>query len=110
MKFNIKRFLMCVFLLCAAVFYIYPQIETKEYSDIKECEDGKETIVIKSNVRNAVVTLNGEYQGRTTLVIENLFPNYYNIIVSKSGYVSEENLVEVKKGYTIEYYFDLKKE
>ena len=57
-----KRFLTGMVFLCGIAFSIHSQMETKEYSAIKECEQGKEQIVIKSTPEKALVYINNEYR------------------------------------------------
>ncbi len=103
-----KRFLTGMVFLCGIAFSIHSQMETKEYSAIKECEQGKEQIVIKSTPEKALVYINNEYQGKTPLVIENLSPNYYNVSLRKKNYSDAVALIEVRPGYVVEYYFEMK--
>lgn len=101
---------MFVFLIYFVVnFYGFSQIETKDYYSIKECNENFELLIITCDVPDVNIYLNGEYQGKSNLIIENLFPNLYEITVEKKGFKTQNEIIKVKRGYIIEYYFEMEK-
>jgi len=65
---------------------------------------------IESNVKDADVLLNGTFRGRTDIVLENLKPGKYSIIVKKDGYKSYERTITLKPGrkLSLQVYFEHK--
>lgn len=66
-------------------------------------------ILIRSNVQNASVFLNGIYQGRTPLTINNLVPGIYDLVLEKEGYTSQYFFLNVYRGQQLTYYIQLEK-
>lgn len=85
-----------------------------EFEKEAEPELQKETekttsIIIKTDVPGADVFLNGVYYGRTKLEIEDLNPGFYHLELRKKGYEKEHFYIKVRKGYSVTYFFKLRK-
>lgn len=74
--------------------------ETKSYEGLKS------QLIIKSNLRAADVFLNGEFQGRTKLILNELQPGRYNLKVRKNGFPEKEFSIEQKSGESHTYYIE----
>ncbi|MCQ2573524.1 MAG: PEGA domain-containing protein [Treponema sp.] len=75
-----------------------PPTDSRRISGLK-----KSTLKINSNVPNAEVYLNGLYQGRTPLTIEDVYPGQYRLELKKSFYKSDVYTVTARSGYEISY-------
>lgn len=69
----------------------------------------KTKIIIKSNVPNAEVFLNGNFEGNTNLTLNNLTPGRYRLRVEKSGYRPKYYRIDIAKGEERTFYIELEK-
>ncbi|MBQ9239229.1 MAG: PEGA domain-containing protein [Treponema sp.] len=95
-------------LLCA--FRLAPYAE--EYQLLppeqrQEITDAQTEIVIRTNVTDAAVYLNGAYQGRTPLTVRGLVAGVYELAVEKEGYGRTGYLVAVERGQRHSFYVPL---
>lgn len=72
-------------------------------------DPGKTRITIKSNVRNADVWINGQYEGNTNLTINNLSPGSYYLKVQATGYAPRYFNISVRYGEDRTFYIELEK-
>ncbi len=80
------------------------QIDASKKALIGENET---SIIIKTSVSDAEVYLNGVFQGYSSLKITNLIPGIYNLEIRKRNYESVFCSVLVRKGFSLEYDFEL---
>lgn len=66
-------------------------------------------IYLRTDVSNARIYLNGEYQGTSNLVLKGLLPAEYFLTIEKDGYKTQTIIVKVVKNLRREYYFVLEK-
>ena len=71
-------------------------------------QEGKNALRIECDVPKAEIYLNGIYQGRTNLTIQNVFPGEYELTICKSGFSRVSYLIEVKRNYLLTYRVKLK--
>ena len=69
-----------------------------ESSLMTKSEDGSAGIIVKTDIKNADIYLNGNFQGRTDLEVMNLLPGMYVMEVKKNGFRDEIFQIEVKSG------------
>ncbi len=67
----------------------------------------KNTVIIKTNARNAKVFLNGIYKGTTPISISNLEPGTYRLRLEKTGFLPAERYISVSKNTTFNYYYEM---
>ncbi len=67
----------------------------------------KNSVIIKTNTRNAKVFLNGIYKGVTPISIDNLEPGNYRLRLEKTGFLPVERYISVSKGTTFNYYYEM---
>lgn len=75
----------------------------------KQFETTKTKITITSNVSDAAVFLNGQFEGNTNLTLTNLPEGRYFLRVEKNGYEPKRYRISVKRGQEETYYVELKK-
>lgn len=75
--------------------------ETKSYDGLKS------QLIIKSNLKASDVFLNGEFQGRTKLILNGLQPGRYNLRLRKNGFPEKEFSIEQKSGESHTYYIEI---
>ncbi|MCF0242347.1 MAG: PEGA domain-containing protein [Treponema sp.] len=125
---NLRRFL-CLFIsgiICSSFIFADPFIivdddnkgrkgkkdtnsyyGTDYYSE-EELDNERDTcIIIKTNVSNAEVYINGNYQGYTKLTLKNLRPGRYKLKLCKEYYCDISTWIEVRAGVAITYEFSL---
>ena len=81
-------------------------LEAKKFS---LTDTGRTKITVKSNVSDAAVYLNGQLEGNTTLIINDLPEGRYNLKVEKSGWETKRCRIQVRKGQEAVYYIELEK-
>src|SRR5574344_261555 len=98
----------CMLLFCVPV---RPCAQEYELQSEKRTDIAEEhtQITIRCSTRNASVYLNGEYQGVTTLTINDLKPGRYMLRVEKEGYDPKEFLISVRSAQAQTWYVDLQK-
>ena len=67
----------------------------------------KNTVIIKTNARNAKVFLNGIYKGTTPISISNLEPGTYRLRLEKAGFLTAERYISVSKNTTYNYFYEM---
>ncbi|MBQ9630945.1 MAG: PEGA domain-containing protein, partial [Treponema sp.] len=67
------------------------------------------SVTIHSNVRNALVYINGQYQGQTPCTINDLAPGTYRLRVSKQGYNSVSHYISVSRKRSSSFYVELER-
>lgn len=83
--------------------------ESLDYERKNFLSEEKTKIIIKSNVPNAEVFLNGNFEGNTNLTINNLSPGRYRLRVEKSGYRPKTYRIDVERGEERSFYVELEK-
>ena len=79
-------------------------------SDRKGAIDREKTkITIKTNVANAEIFLNGNFEGYSTLTISSLPAGRYNLRVEKTGYKTKRYRINVVSGEERVFYVELEK-
>lgn len=81
----------------SAVFDL-SKIEVLKPHSMSETVDGTAGIVVETDVINADVYLNGNFQGKTDLEVTNLLPGMYVLEVKKNGYQDKIFQIEVQPG------------
>lgn len=79
------------------------------YEEVKSIEGEKSQVTIKTNVRAAEIYLNGVFQGKSQLTINDLLPGTYSLTVRKSGCEKKSFLIETKPGESYVFYAELLK-
>ncbi|MFA6855636.1 MAG: PEGA domain-containing protein [Treponema sp.] len=72
-------------------------------------DDNKTSITIRTNIQDASVYLNGEYQGRTPCTITDLGSGSYSLTVKKDGYEERSYRITVKNGQSSTFFVELDK-
>jgi len=102
--------LLCIVFISSLIYG--QEILNLKPKSVKELKEQKNTasVVVECNVPSAQVYINSVYQGKTKLTIDKLLPGEYILQVVKPGYESEQFYVTAKKGYSLTYRVELKKE
>lgn len=107
-----KKLFLILFVLFAPIL-IFAQDDYLEQVElihnVTEISPLEAQIFIDSNIRGAEVYINGEYKGRTKLLIKDLVPSNYLIKIIKKGYEEINGVVEVRQGVMLTYIFSLTK-
>ena len=111
MKFGFtgrKIFIALLFPVLILNSNLYAQTKIEQGTKVSNSIDSKSTLLrITSNVKSASVYLNGHYQGDTPLVINNLPQGTYRLEIKKEHFKSVLQDVEVLKGISSTYNFEL---
>ena len=84
-----------------------PQILKSE--KIQIIKNNKTKITIRSNVNNAAVFLNGQFEGNTDLTINDLPAGRYSLRLEKQGYEPKRYIINVRGGQEETFYVELTK-
>lgn len=111
---NKKLILLLCLMLIVSFFWAQDICDLKPKA-IKELKGDREqknssALVVECNTPSAQVYLNSIYQGTTKLTVNQLLPGEYILMVVKPGYKTEQYYVTAKKGYSLTYRVELKKE
>ena len=107
---KIKKSLFILFIFLFTGFYINGQTYYSiSPSSKKSREDKQAVVIIKTNVVNASVYINGKYCGSSDLTITDLSEGYYRLRIEKNGYETAYVRIRAVKGYTYSYYVSLEK-
>ena len=87
-------------------FAIIPELECEESTDI---EPRRTKVTFNANVKDCLIYLNGNLQGRTKLTITNLVDGIYLLRVEKQGYEYKENFITVDNGKAKTFFVELVK-
>ena len=93
------------FLIMAAAF----SQETVEAERMFEIKGHKSSLEIFSNVPDVNVYLNGVFQGKTNLKIQDLTSGYYQLYMEKDGYETREEIIYIKPYYGQRFFLEMKK-
>lgn len=88
----------------AEAFAIIPNLEPEESSAIEPSRTGT---ILKTNVKNCRIYLNGTFQGLSKLTLTNLVEGFYLLRVEKEGYLFQENFIYVEHGKKKTFYIEL---
>ena len=75
----------------------------------KRREDDLAGLIIKTNIEDADVYINGKLFGKTPFATADLSASYYNLEIRKSGYDTIQCRIHLKRHYTYVYNFTLVK-
>ena len=84
-----------------------PQILKSE--KIQIIKNNRTKITIRSNVNNAAVFLNGQFEGNTDLTINDLPAGRYSLRLEKQGYEPKRYIINVRGGQEETFYVELTK-
>ncbi len=82
----------------------FPFLEPETISDL---EEGRTSINIRSNIRDAAVYLNGNFEGKVSLKLKDIMRGQYHLRLARRGYESKDYTIEVTAGCAQEYYIEL---
>lgn len=74
-----------------------------------QIDEEKTKITIRSNVPDAEVFINGQFEGNTTLILNGLPEGRYNLRVEKRGYEPRRYRIHVRRGEEETFYIELRK-
>jgi len=101
-------FLMAVCSLQAASFEI--QIDGIRDPDVRKRRDDDYTgVIIKTNVEEAEVFVDGKLLGKSPIATIDISPSYHNVEIRKSGYDTIKCRIHPKRYYTYSYTFIMQK-
>lgn len=87
-------------------FSVLDFIETLLPAKISE-KGSKNSVLIRTNVRDVKVFLNGVYKGLSPVSISNLEPGTYILRLEKTGYLPVTKYISVSKGTSYNYYYEM---
>jgi len=100
----------CIFFLLTFTAAAQPAEDTILQSEnTSSIEDIKTAITVRSNVPDAEVYLNGEYQGRTPCTVTDLTPGFYRLTVRKRGFNDRSYRISIAKGQSRTFFAELEK-
>ena len=105
--------LLLVLMLCAQSCRTLPVQETFPFLEpetIASLEEGRTSLTIRSNIPDAAVYLNGNYEGLVTLKINALMRGTYHLRMARDGFMPDDFTIEVISGCAQEYYIELKEQ
>jgi hypothetical protein len=76
---------------------------------IQIIKNNRTKITIRSNVNNAAVFLNGQFEGNTDLTISDLPAGRYSLRIEKQGYEPKRYIISVRAGQEETFYVELTK-
>ncbi|MGI5070327.1 PEGA domain-containing protein [Treponema pectinovorum] len=85
------------------------EIEILSSENLASINENKTKITIKCNAPSANVYLNGQYEGKTTLVLNNLSEGIYTLRIEKEGWQTKRYRINVKKGQEETFYIELRR-
>lgn len=88
----------------AEAFAIIPNLEPEESSDLDPYHT---KATFKTNVKNAKIFLNGNFQGVSKLSVLNFIEGFYLLRAEKDGYNFKENFVYIERGKAKTFYIEL---
>ena len=104
----LSLFLVAVCSLSAASVYAeFEYSSLREPDTTKRRDDELVGVIIKTNIEDAEVFINGEYFGKTPVATVDLDPTYYNLEIRKSGYDTIRCKIYPRRRYTYTYNFTL---
>ncbi|MCI1208500.1 MAG: PEGA domain-containing protein [Treponema sp.] len=109
---GLKRIGVLIFIIILApVFKTEAQTQETIQQPVRstQSEDKTATVTIRTNIRNATIYLNNEYQGYTPLKVKNLTPGQYLVSVKKNGYETRNFPIRLEAGQDKIYYIELEK-
>ncbi|MBQ7158146.1 MAG: PEGA domain-containing protein [Treponema sp.] len=84
-----------------------PFLEPETIADFAE---GRTSITIRSNIRDAAVYLNGNFEGMVTLRLDDIMRGQYHLRVARSGFVAKDYNISVTAGCAQEYFIVLEQQ
>lgn len=121
-----KKFSFSIFIFLFFTISVFSQIEISKEKQISQNTenltflqeniraeksislDEKSTrITIKTNVQNAEIYLNGQFEGNSPLTLNNIAEGRYFLKVQKNGYKTKHYRISIKKGVEESYYVEL---
>lgn len=88
----------------AEAFEIIPNLEAEEISDINSFQT---KVTFKTNVKNARIYLNGNFQGYSKLILTNLVEGFYLLRAEKDNYDYQEKFIFAERGKSKTFYIEL---
>lgn len=82
----------------------FPFLEPETISDL---EAGRTSINIRSNIRDAAVYLNGNFEGKVSLRLNDIMRGQYHLRLTRKGYITKDYTIEVLAGCAQEYFIEL---
>ena len=82
----------------------FPFLEPETISDL---EEGRTSINIRSNIRDAAVYLNGNFEGKVSLRLNDIMRGQYHLRLTRKGYITKDYTIEVLAGCAQEYFIEL---
>jgi hypothetical protein len=78
-----------------------------EPETITDLAEGHTRITLRSNIRDAAVYLNGNFEGIVTLRLDDIMRGQYHLRMERNGYAARDFSIEVVAGCAQEYYIEL---
>lgn len=85
------------------------EIELLRSEKLSVINEKNTKITIKCNAPSANVYLNGQYEGKTTLVLNNLAEGRYTLRIEKEGWETKRYRIEVRRGQEETFYIELRR-
>ena len=82
----------------------FPFLEPETISNL---EEGHTSINIRSNIRDAAVYLNGNFEGKVSLRLNDIMRGQYHLRLTRKGYITKDYTIEVLAGCAQEYFIEL---
>ena len=82
----------------------FPFLEPETISDL---EEGRTSITIRSNIGDAAVYLNGNFEGKVSLRLNDIMRGQYHLRLARKGYAAKDFRIEVIAGCAQEYFIEL---
>ncbi len=82
----------------------FPFLEPETISDL---EAGHTSINICANIRDAAVYLNGNFEGKVSLRLNDIMRGQYHLRLTRKGYITKDYTIEVFAGCAQEYFIEL---
>ena len=112
---NVKRFFSVLLVFAVAVCYLsalsieidlgYDGSNVREPDTKKHRDDDYAGVIIKTNVEDAIILIDGEAVGKAPYATVELSAKYYNLEIRKSGYDTIKCRIHPKRYYTYTYNF-----
>ena len=112
---NIKRFFSVLLVLSVAVYSLsalsveidlgYDASSVREPDSKKRRDDDYAGVIIKTNVDDATILIDGEVVGKSPYATVDLAAKYYNLEIRRSGYDTIKCRIHPKRYYTYTYNF-----
>ena len=87
---------------------VAPAVTNFFVEPVKIEEADNNIIVIETNVDKVSVSLNSNYMGLSKITITDLLPGQFILDLSKDGYESQRNFINVGKDRKSYFYFEMK--